>query len=111
MENVHVKLEIGESISSKKNLLSAEINLLNIIKNLEKYRKARDIELKKKSRLRTELKKLIADMRALEKNLPETRDIKRSKEGKIKMELIGKVKSAKLEFELEEIKRKLEMLS
>ena len=67
MENVHVKLEIGESISSKKNLLSAEINLLNIIKNLEKYRKARDIELKKKSRLRTELKKLIADMRALEK--------------------------------------------
>ncbi len=110
MEEIHIKLEAGEAINAKKNLLSTEINILNLIKKIRDYKRARKEELKKKAKLRTELRKLINEMKILEKELPETKGVKKTREGRVKVKLIGKAKSTKLESELEDIKRKLERL-
>jgi len=110
MEPLHVRLEIKEAINSKKNLLSTQINFLNIIKQIQEYQKLRKLELKSKQILRTELRKLISEIRALMRELPKTKPTK-EEEAEIKKEATEKVTRSKLEKELKEIKEKLEKLS
>lgn len=108
METLHIKLDIDESINSKRKLLSAQINLLDLIKRVQNYRNLRSLELKRKTVLRTKLGKLISEMRAFQRRVPKTKQIKRKEAG---TERIGKATGSKLEKELQKIKDELEKLA
>ncbi len=107
---IHVRLESDEAVNSKRNLLSAEINFINIIKKLQDYKKTRVIELRKKARMRTELRKLHAKIKEMEKILPELERKKKSIEKQPKV-IIEKSKKNRLENELQDIREKLTKLN
>ena len=48
---INVKLEYGEALQSKKDILTSEMNLLRIAKALKNYHILRTKELKSKSKL------------------------------------------------------------
>lgn len=109
MESLHIKLNIEEAINSKKALLSTEINLLNLIKKLREFQKIRQAEFKSKNTLRTELRRLIAKIKELQKELPRA---KLRKGEKVEIEdVLGTATRGKLERELKEIREKLKNLS
>ncbi len=110
MESLHVQLKIKEAVDSRRNLLSTQINLLNIIKQIQEYQKLRKLELKSKQVLRAELRKLISDIKTLIKELPKTKPVKKD-EREVREEILEKTTRSKLERELKEIKEKLERLS
>ena len=45
MESRYIKIDYGEAVSAKKEILSSEINLLNIAKHIENYKQLRKKEL------------------------------------------------------------------
>ena len=108
METLHVKFERQEAIDFKKDLLSSEVNLINSIKQIEDYRTLRILELKKKTQLRTQLKKFSLDVKELISSLPKIKEVK-SKQPQPKVK-IDKTKKITLERELKEIKTKLKQL-
>lgn len=103
MENIYVKLYPEEAVDSKRNLLSAEINFLNIIKKIQAYKKLRVNELVKRNAMKKKLKLLSSEIKSLATLLPSTKmpDI----EHKCKPE-----KERKIEDELKEIREKLASL-
>ena len=110
MEPVHVKLGFEEAINSKSSLLSTEINLLNIVKNMQNYRKLRKIELSDKIKMRTSAKKILSEIKSLKESLPKTKSPeKEKKEAKVEVEKLAK--GTKLEAELKDIRERLEKLT
>jgi len=107
METLHIQINTSEAINSRRKLLSAEINLLNMKQKLGNYAKLRKLELKAKVTLRSGLRKVLAEMREIKKQLPKT---KRIKEIKISP-TIGKATKTQLERELNEIREELKKLS
>ena len=107
MNPIYIKIEYDEAVSSKKQLLSSQINALNLIKKVSNYRLLRKKELAKK----TEFKALIAEMKASINKMalepPQAQDTE-TLTIETKSE-IGKRRS--IETELSEIKNKLEKLS
>jgi hypothetical protein len=103
MEPLHIKLETGEILNSKRHLLSAQINLLNIAKKIENYRTFRKLELRTKTLLRTEMKKTNENMKNMEKLLPKAKIPE-------KEAVLEKTKTSSLEKELEKIKEELARL-
>ncbi len=59
-QQAYVKLETGDAISSKKDVLSIEMNLLQIISKIGAYKKLRKQEI----RDRIELKKRLRDIKS-----------------------------------------------
>ena len=55
METRHVRIDYEEALDAKKQLLSSEMNVLNIAKKIKAYRVLRKKELAAKTRLRTAL--------------------------------------------------------
>jgi len=110
MEPLHVQLKTKEAVDSRRNLLSTQINFLNIIKQIREYQKLRKLELKSKQILRTELRKLISEIRTLIRELPKTKQAKKD-EKEVEEKILEKTTRSKLEKELKEIKEKLEKLS
>ena len=55
---LHLRLNFGEAIDSKKSILLTEVCLLEILGRLENYKQLRRKELEKKQRLRDEYKTL-----------------------------------------------------
>ena len=109
MENLHVKLEAQEAIDVKRNILNAEMNLINLIKKVEDYRNLRILELKRKTTLRTELKKTSVSLIELKKQLPNVKEPEKME----KIEAgsgLGKVAMGRMELELMEIREQLEKL-
>src|SRR3989344_1928703 len=103
METLHIKLEPEETLSSKKNLLATEINLLNSIKHLQNYKKHVLEELRSKTLLKSSLREIALDILELNKILPQ---IKEPKPQVDKQE--EKISSKNLEQELKDIREKLE---
>lgn len=107
---VYIKLEYQESIQSKKDVLSTEMSLLNIVKSIKNYKELREEEFI----LRAQMYKLIKEANAAIRktkttfpfiNLPEKREI-------AKIEVVKKKRTEKkedldLEFQLREIQEKL----
>lgn len=67
---IHVKLEYGEALQSKKDVLSSEMNLLRIAGIIKKYRILRLEELKIKSKLYRKIKEVITNMGKIQITLP-----------------------------------------
>lgn len=108
MESLHIRLNTEEAINSKRDILYTEINLLNIIKKLQDYKKLRILELKSKAVLKTEVKTLLSQIKNLKNLLPKAR-IPEMQKVEIESEM-GRTTRNRLELELKEIREELEKL-
>jgi len=68
---IYVKLKYEDSIQSKKDILSLEMDLLKTIQTIKTYNKFRTEELQLKIKLHRKIKTLITEIRRFQKNLPE----------------------------------------
>jgi len=70
METRHVKLGYEEALNAKKQILSAELNLLQTAKRVRNYKILRKKELTTKIKLKTGLKALKTKLNALKLTFP-----------------------------------------
>jgi len=119
---IHLKFEHGEAVQSKKDILSSEIDLVNIMQSLNNFIALRATEHKLKAKLYREMKRIVSDIKKLEKALPDfdiPRILKHPGTKKREREEFTfssassekKDKNADLEAQLMEIQRKLRQLS
>ena len=109
---VYLKIDYGESLESKKDILSLEISLLKIVKIIQRYQVLREGELKIKSKLNRAIKELGIKIRKTHSCLPAmeiTKTAKR-KEKKKESEISLDRTDLDLEEQLKEIQEKLKML-
>ena len=114
MENeklIHVKLEYEEAIQFKKDVLSLEMNLLKTIQTIKRYNKHRSEELELKLKFHKQIKRLLTEIRLLQKNFPELKIPQILQEHETK-ETIHKEKyySDDIESQLRKIQEKLNSL-
>ena len=108
---LHIRLDQDELIKSKKEILSTEADLIRILQTLKKYQLLRTKELILKTRLLKKLKETKTEIKKLEEILPKPkiprilREIDNEKE---KLNL--NPKKDNLEFQLEEIQKRLREL-
>ena len=112
---IHVKLEYGEALESKRDVLSSEMNLLRIAKTIKNYRILRTEELKTKSKLSRKLKEIITNIKKIQTTLPKLkipeilnkdREIEEPDKSKIKERQFDD----SLESQLQEIQEKLKSI-
>ena len=112
---IHVKLEYDEAKQSKRDLLASEMDMLNIIRAMEKYAAIRNIEMQLKSKFYREIKKIAMEVKLLEVNMPQIKmpkPIKPMEEKQKPEEAEIKTKGGdELERQLMEIQRRLKDLS
>ncbi len=109
MEPLHIKFEFPEALESRKTLLSSQINLLNIAKKIELYKKLRALEVKRKTLLKKKFKELESLLKKLSLELPKTPEVKKVKPSSSQEPEVPP--RLKLEQELRLIKEKLASLS
>lgn len=104
---LHVKLEYEESIQSKKDIISSEINLLRVIEAIKKYNILRKKELELKPKLYEKIRAITTNIKNLEKSLPKLKKAqpvtKKEKEKKI-------FHDKNLEAQLQELQEKLRLI-
>jgi len=110
MESLHIRFETQEAISSKRELLSAEINLLELVRIIQNYSELRKKELTRKAFLRARLRELTTDMKKLRDGLPKTK-MPAMEEAETEKVISEELRKDRLEDELKEIKEKLARLS
>lgn len=91
---IYMRLDYNEAVKSKKDILSSEATILNLIRTMKQYSPLRIEELKIKSRMHSKIKEIILNIKRLETTLP-----------KIKIPSILKKYQSE---ELEEIEEKIE---
>ena len=67
---IHVKLDYEEVSKSRKEILSSEMDLVNIMKSLGRYGFLRQKELELKEQFYKEIKKIIIGLKLLESSWP-----------------------------------------
>ena len=119
---IHIRLEYEEAVASKKDILSSEMNLLRIARELGKYKALRKKELELKLNLSKKIKETRASLNKLHRELPKVELPKILQEHQAKTEPIAnkvekkiektkeKQKSDDLEIELQDIQDRLDML-
>jgi len=115
---IHIKLEQGEAIQRKKDILSSEIGLLKTISSIRRYQLLRSQELNLKLILYKKIKIVLTNIRKLKKTLPQMKIpaiLKRSegkKEALITTPIIKRREIAPndIEAQLKEIQDKLKEL-
>ncbi|HTZ42056.1 MAG TPA: hypothetical protein VMC07_02510 [Candidatus Omnitrophota bacterium] len=70
---IHVKLEHEEVLNSKRDILASEMDILNIMKSMNRYVSLRERELDLKSQFYKEIKKIIINLKLLETSFPPVR--------------------------------------
>jgi valyl-tRNA synthetase len=105
---IHVRLEYEESVDSKKNILSSEMTLLEIMKITKRYHGLRMSELKIKNSLQKEIRDVMLGIRKLQKALPRVHYEKHREEKTVKPK---KYHDEDIESQLQDIKEKLKALS
>jgi len=119
---IHLKFEHSEAINSKRELLTSEIELLNIIKSFERFMALRALELKLKAKFFRESKKLETELKKLEKSMPDVeipralksnapKKISETRRTEISEPALKTTRNDTLESQLAEIQRKLRELS
>lgn len=122
MKNIHIGLEYGDALYAKKEVLSLQINLLELLKNFKNYRAARRRELILKSRFKGELDLLREGAAKVQESFPEEKEeeeevkiiqkgirkIPKKQEKRVKKTEAGEYKD--IETQLQEIKGKLARL-
>ena len=107
----YVRLSSEEAITAKKDILSSQVNILNLIKKISSYKKQRKSELAKKTSLRRAVKHEIAEINKLLREMPDIRE-EGDKHIKISRESTKeKTKKKTIESELRDIQEKLARLN
>ena len=112
---IHIQIDYEKGMQSKKQILSSEINLLNIKKNMRTYHFLRKEEVKTRLKLYRKMKEVMIILNRLQKNLPEIdipRNLIKGKNENYEREIpIEKTKENQhnrdLEAQLREIQEKL----
>mgnify|MGYP001560222481 CR=1 FL=1 len=104
----YVKLIPEEQDYSRKNLLTAEMEVLNIMKRYQNLKDLRKKELMFKTALRRKVLELNEQIKIIDAALPKTK-VRHGEEDRIKMVANSKRRSD-LETEIDSIRRKLEFL-
>lgn len=110
---IHIKLDYEEAFSTKKNLLSSQMYLLKLLRNVENYNFLREKEFQYKERIVKKIKETKINIRSLERILPKAKIPKSlKKDGGEFQERNSKLKNRdkSIEGQLSEIKRKLDNL-
>jgi len=107
METRHIRLDYEETLDSKKQLLSTQLNLLHIIKILKSYAILRKKELITKNKLKNQLNFVEKKIDLIESTFPD--QTKKQKLVKIEKK-IEKAHMRGIQKELDDIKSKLEKL-
>lgn len=108
---IHIMLNRDELISSKKEILSTEANLIRILQIIKKYSILRTNELKLKAKFLKKLKETKVEIKKLEEILPKPeipKILKGIENEKEKFNISSKKDN--LEIQLEEIQKKLREL-
>ena len=106
----YIRIEYGESINSRKQILSSQMNILKLINKLNEYKRLRTSELSKKTRLKTIVRKSMLKVTTLINELPHPEGQKLIKHEKSIFKTAEKKKKASIESELAEIRNKLNAL-
>ncbi len=80
-ELIYVKFDYYESLESKRNVLSSEMSLLNIMKAMKKYNVLRQEEMRKKEQMLKLIKQLEATLKKSKASLPLPRTPEKTKKG------------------------------
>ena len=119
---IHVKLEYGEALKARRDILLSEMNLLRIIKIMQKYHLLRSEELKTKLKVYRKIKEINTNIKKLQTTLPELKipKILKSEDSEEEEEIEGienRIKGTKespydenLEAQLQEIQEKLKSI-
>jgi len=107
METRHVRLDYDEALSSKKELLNMQLNLLRFAKIMKSYSSLRRKELALKNKLKVDLVNVRTKIQLFLSTLPSEHLKKKGKSKKV-----TNFKNEDMDFrrELEDIKQKLERL-
>ena len=121
--SIHIRFNYNGAVESKRDILKAEISLINLVRDIATYKEMRSLELQRKLDLMKKMKELRATMRSLTGTLPKLKipkileEEKKKETPKEKEEEHPKVKEIKkaihkddLEPQLQEIKEKLRSL-
>jgi hypothetical protein len=106
---IHVKFEKKEGLISKENLLNLELQFLNTLKLIKEYHGLRKIELKKRIEINKIIKKINANLNKLNRIMPKLKN-KKSHETSITYSFTQKTKEDGLEYQLEEIQKRLKAI-
>jgi len=98
-ETRHVKLDFEEALNAKKQLLSAELSILQTVKRIKSYKLLRKKELSAKNKLRVSAKALNSKVNLILSTLPE-------EEGKPR--ILKRRRNRKQDEEKQDIKEELE---
>jgi hypothetical protein len=112
-EVVHLKLEYNEALDGKKDMLSSEINILQLLKIIKRYHIIRNQELNKKIEIQKKVKELKGNLELLTKLMPKPKmpkSTQKKNERSQEAQLTYEKHSSPLEEELREIQRKLKEL-
>jgi len=115
---IHIKFNYPEAIQAKRDILSSQVEILNILKIIKNYHKLRSQEFQAKIKLQKKLKQVQADIIKLEKTFPSVevpRILKKHAQKntplRIKESIENKPKyDSTIESQLREIKEKLNSL-
>jgi len=114
MKTAHVRLEYEEAVEGKKQLLSSEVNLLEVLKRLKNYQNLRRQELILKDKLKKEFFALRHEINQVNSSFPEAEEnikIKSTAEKKAKYGPEETKKQKNIEAQLQDIRDKLSKLS
>lgn len=110
---IHVRLDYEEAFNTKKSLLSSQMYLLKLLKNMENYRFLKTIEFQYRQKIAKKIKETKLNIRALERVLPKEKIpkyLRSDKEEFQKENSKVKKRDKTIEGQLSEIKRKLDNL-
>ena len=112
METRHVRLEHSEALNAKKQLLSAELNLLHVIKRIRAYKLLRKKEFSLRRKIKSNLTSVKSRINLVISTFPKDaiKSPKKHKSARITVEKLVKEPRSDIQRELEEIKRKLARL-
>ena len=110
---IHVKLEYGEALEAKKDILSSEMGILKISKIMKRYHLLRTDEFRNKMKLLRKMTELKSSISGLQQTLPKIK-IPKLLEKEKKPERVGKITEEEydkyegdLETQLRKIQEKL----
>jgi len=108
MEVRHIRINRHDALSGKKNLLSAEIDILNVKKKIRNYKVLRKKELSLRSKLKTNITSLKSKLNLFQASLPKDEHHPKPKK---KQRIIEKAYTKDIQDELNDIKAKLAKLN
>ncbi len=111
MEPRHIRLEYSEALESKRQILTTELNILQISKRIKNYKSIRKNEQTLKTKFRTNIIELKSLIQSIQETFPKHEKLEEPKLKKEENKKVEKEYQEKdIQSQLEEIQRKLSQM-